>query len=86
MQKDQGRSRASTAAGADGLDLAHRILTGALEHLSPEGLLIVEVGNSWVALDEAYPDLPLTWLDFENGGSGVFLVTAEALRAWHQKT
>lgn len=74
------------AAGADGLDLAHRILTGALEHLSPEGLLIVEVGNSWVALDEAYPDLPVTWLDFENGGSGVFLVTAEALRAWHQKT
>ncbi|MBW0146370.1 50S ribosomal protein L3 N(5)-glutamine methyltransferase [Marinobacter arenosus] len=73
------------AAGADGLDIAHRILAQALEHLSPDGLLIVEVGNSWVAMDEAYPDLPLTWLDFENGGSGVFLVTAETLRDWHNR-
>lgn len=70
------------AAGADGLDIAHRIIDKAADHLSPGGLLIVEVGNSWVALDEAYPDLPLTWLDFEHGGDGVFLVTAEDLRAW----
>lgn len=70
------------AAGSDGLDIAHRILAKALDHLAPDGLLIVEVGNSWVALDEAYPELPLTWLEFENGGSGVFLVTAQALREW----
>lgn len=74
------------AAGADGLDIAHRILAQALEHLTPGGLLVVEVGNSWVAMDEAYPDLPLTWLDFENGGNGVFLVTAEALRDWQSRT
>lgn len=67
------------AAGGDGLDIAHRILAGAAEHLNPGGLLIVEVGNSWVALQEAYPDLPFTWLEFENGGDGVFLLTAENL-------
>ncbi|KAA1175110.1 50S ribosomal protein L3 N(5)-glutamine methyltransferase [Marinobacter salinexigens] len=70
------------AAGNDGLDIAHRIIDQAADYLSPGGLLIVEVGNSWVALDEAYPDLPLTWLDFERGGDGVFMVTAEDLRAW----
>tara|TARA_R110002094_G_scaffold186741_1_gene162708 strand:+ start:187 stop:1056 length:870 start_codon:yes stop_codon:yes gene_type:complete len=59
------------AAGNDGLDIAHRIIAGAAEHLTPGGLLVVEVGNSWVALDEAYPDLPFTWLDFSNGGDGV---------------
>lgn len=67
------------AAGGDGLEIAHRILAGAAKHLNPGGLLIVEVGNSWVALQEAYPDLPFTWLEFENGGDGVFLLTAEDL-------
>ncbi|MDX1458410.1 MAG: 50S ribosomal protein L3 N(5)-glutamine methyltransferase [Marinobacter sp.] len=73
------------AAGSDGLDIAHRILAQAADYLTPGGLLIVEVGNSWVALDAAYPDLPLTWLEFENGGDGVFLLTAEDLAAWRAR-
>lgn len=67
------------AAGGDGLDIAHRILARAADYLNPGGLLIVEVGNSWVSLQEAYPDMPFTWLEFENGGDGVFLLTAEDL-------
>lgn len=70
------------AAGQDGLDIAHRILAGAADHLTPGGLLVVEVGNSWVALDDAYPDLPLTWLEFENGGDGVFVIGEAELRQW----
>lgn len=70
------------AAGQDGLDIAHRILAGAADHLTPGGLLVVEVGNSWAALDDAYPDLPLTWLEFENGGDGVFVIGEAELRQW----
>ncbi|MBB5320653.1 50S ribosomal protein L3 N(5)-glutamine methyltransferase [Marinobacter oulmenensis] len=73
------------AAGDDGLDIAHRIIAKASEHLTEDGLLIVEVGNSWLAMDEAYPDLPLTWLEFENGGDGVFLLFARDLREWQER-
>lgn len=72
-------------AGNDGLDIAHRIIAGAAEHLTPGGLLVVEVGNSWMALDEAYPDLPFTWLEFSNGGDGVFAITEQDLRQWQGK-
>ncbi len=71
--------RLGLEAGPDGLAIAHRILARAADHLTPGGLLIVEVGNSWPALDGAYPQLPFTWLDFANGGDGVFLLTREQL-------
>ena len=61
-------------AGEDGLDFALRILTEAPAHLSPEGWLIVEVGEAERALARLLPHLPLNWIDFEVGQMGVFAI------------
>lgn len=65
----------------NGLKIVNNILKNALSHLNPGGILIVEVGNTAEELTSVYPDYPFTWLDFENGGQGVFLLTYEDLKA-----
>lgn len=70
------------ASGLDGLDFTRRLLAEAPDHLTENGLLVVEVGNSWPALEGAYPQLPFTWVEFERGGHGVFVLRApDLLRA-----
>jgi ribosomal protein L3 glutamine methyltransferase len=68
------------AAGRHGLDSVRVILREAGGHLHPGGLLIVEVGNTAAAVQRAFKRLPFLWLQFERGGGGVFLLTAEQLR------
>lgn len=67
------------AAGLDGLTIVNRILKQAREYLTSNGLLFVEVGNSELALNEQYPEVPFTWIEFERGGNGVFFLTAQDL-------
>ncbi len=61
-------------AGDDGLDLALKILRDAPEHLTENGLLIVEVGESERALVRLLPEVPFAWVEFKVGQMGVFVV------------
>ena len=67
------------ASGEDGLEHVRTILREAPKHLNKGGLLVVEIGHNRDALEEAFPELPLTWLETSAGDEHVFLLTREQL-------
>lgn len=66
-------------SGPDGLDITRIILKKAASHLTEHGVLIVEVGNSMVHLIDLLPEVPFNWIEFKNGGLGVFSITKKQL-------
>lgn len=69
------------ASGTDGLDLTMKIVTQAVEHLCDDGWLFVEVGNSEVNFASRFNDLQVTWVELEQGGSGIFAISKAQLLA-----
>ena len=67
------------AGGASGFEPAERILRGALSRLASDGCVFVEVGAGAEAFAAAHPRLSATWLTFDRGGDGVFVLTAAEL-------
>ena len=65
--------------GADGLDIVRRILDEARAHLTPRGGLLCEIGRCRPQLEDAYPELPLLWLDTEDSDGEVFWIAAADL-------
>ena len=61
-------------SGHDGLDATRIILKNAAQHLTENGVLIVEIGHNRDVLEAAYPDLPFTWLDVSAGDEYVFML------------
>jgi ribosomal protein L3 glutamine methyltransferase len=69
------------AGGDDGLDAVRTILARAADFLSPEGLLVVEVGANREATEAAFPRLPFTWLATASSEDNVFLLRRQDLLA-----
>ncbi len=68
------------ASGEDGLDHVRQILRDASDYLSEDGHVIIEVGNSMHALQDSFPHVPFMWLEFEHGGDGVFMLSAQQVK------
>ena len=80
FRRSTGTSRQlALAGGASGFEPAERILRGALSRLAPDGCVFVEVGAGAEAFAAAHPRLAATWLTFDRGGDGVFVLTAAEL-------
>lgn len=71
---------AALSAGTEGLDVVQPLLAAAADWLTDDGLLVVETGRAGEALARRWPGLPFTWLEFDHGGDGVFVIEAGALR------
>ena len=60
--------------GADGLDLVRRILAEAARHLSPDGVLVMEIGTGRAFIEAELPALPFLWLDTETSEGEVLAI------------
>ena len=67
----------------EGLAIPVRILQEAAEYLNDKGLLVLELGNSWQALVDRYPDAPFLWLEFTQGGEGICALNKKQLQAYN---
>jgi len=67
------------SSGIDGLDATRKILESAAEHLTEDGLLVVEIGHNREALEHAYPSTPFNWLETHAGNEFVFLLQRNQL-------
>ncbi|MDR2208673.1 MAG: 50S ribosomal protein L3 N(5)-glutamine methyltransferase [Azoarcus sp.] len=67
------------AAGEDGLDIVRRLISEAARYLHPGGILAVEVGHNQQLVENAFPELPFTWLTTRSGVDGVFVLKREDL-------
>jgi ribosomal protein L3 glutamine methyltransferase len=67
--------------GSDGMDVVRRILTRARAHLTPRGIVVVEIGGGRAAFEAAFPALAPTWLETSAGGDQVFLLERDQVPA-----
>jgi ribosomal protein L3 glutamine methyltransferase len=71
--------RDALASGEDGLEATRAILLEAANHLTEQGILIVEIGHNREALEQAFPQTPFTWLETSAGDEFVFLLNRDQL-------
>lgn len=69
------------AGGADGMDFVRRLLAELPRHLSPHGVLVLEIGHERAHFEAAFPRLEAVWLETSAGEDQVLLLTAQALEA-----
>ena len=77
----QAEPKVALDGGADGMDFIRILLAGILEVLSPNGVLVLEIGHERAHFDAAFPRLEAVVLPTRMEDDGVVLLTGEALGA-----
>ena len=67
-------------AGVDGMDIMRRMMPVLADHLTENGIAVIEIGDGREAFEAIWPELPVTWLTTSGGDDMVFMVKAEDLR------
>ena len=67
------------AGGADGMDFIRRLLRDLPAHLTPHGVLVLEIGHERQHFEDAFPHLGPAWLSTSAGDDQVLLLTREML-------
>lgn len=74
--------RLALDGGRDGLDIIRKLLRQARERLTPQGIVLIEVGGLQESMDLEFKALQPHWLATEDGSDCVCLIEAARLRAW----
>ena len=80
----QAEPALALAGGEDGMDLVRRILRDAPEHMTPNAVLVLEIGNERAHFEHAFRRLEVAWLDTSAGADQVLLATRKALAGWRK--
>jgi ribosomal protein L3 glutamine methyltransferase len=68
------------AGGTDGMDFVRTLLRDVSGHLTPHGVLVLEIGNERDHFEAAFPRQEAVWLETSAGDDQVLLLTREALQ------
>ena len=72
------------AGGADGMDFVRQLLRDAPAHMTPDAVLVLEIGNERHHFETAFPTLEVVWLETSAGEDQVLLLTRDALQSWRE--
>ena len=74
--------RMALDGGSDGLDIIRKLLAQSASRLTPEGVVLIEVGGLRAAMDREFASLEPHWLHTEDGADCICVINAARLRAW----
>ena len=67
------------AGGEDGMDFIRAFFNDAVQHLSENAVLVLEIGNERENFERAFPQLQPLWFETSAGSDQVMLITRQQL-------
>ncbi len=77
----QAEPALALAGGRDGMDFIRCLLRAAPGHMTPDAVLVLEIGHERPHFELAFPTLDAVWLPTSAGDDQVLLLTRRALTA-----